>query len=270
MNYARRKEILARARAAYPAPLCHSPWFQPARRRVKTLHPTASAAIDLVFARATLNVVCAMHDASSHLPFGVEGAMAIREAVAFYFGMEPSVIGVRCTQNSTRYARRLAFYLTWKHVGSISEAARLSGCKFDTVKRAATAVRRALEEGDRRYSADVEALSYLLRIRTSGKRRGDPTQAEVREAFDYDPAEGKLRWRSTARGKRAGAIAGRRKTGDRTDGWSIEWGSRKWEANRLVWIYHHGDIPAARRVRAIDGKRWNSALENLELVETFT
>lgn len=269
MNYARRKEILARARAAYPAPLCHSPWFQPARKRVKTLHPTKSAAIDLIFASATLKAVCAMHDASEAPPFGVDGARAIREAVAFYFGMEPAAITGRCTQNNTRYARRLSFYLTWKHVGSISEAARLVGYKFDTVKRAATVVRRALEEGDRRYSADIEALSCLLRIRTSGKRRGDPTQAEVRETFDYSPEDGKLRWRVTARGKRAGAIAGRRKTGDRTDGWSIEWGSRKWEANRLVWIYHHGDIPPTRRVRAIDGKRWNSALENLELVETF-
>jgi len=92
------------------------------------------------------------------------------------------------------------------------------------------------------------------------KRKQYPSQARLRELFDYDP-EGFLVWKSRGKdGDRAGVY--------RLDGDSLNYiyriniKDREYEGGRLVWIWHRGDIPEGMNVHRRD---WSGTcrIENL-------
>jgi hypothetical protein len=48
---------------------------------------------------------------------------------------------------------------------------------------------------------------------------------------------------------------------------TVSVGSKSHLMHRLIWIYHHGDIPNNKELDHIDGNRANNRLENLRLVD---
>jgi hypothetical protein len=82
------------------------------------------------------------------------------------------------------------------------------------------------------------------------------TQAEVRETFDYDP-EGFLIWKHPKRGRKVGSRAGTYCHGYRV----ITWRKRQHQAHRLIYLWHHGELPY--QVDHANGDRSDNRIENL-------
>jgi hypothetical protein len=90
------------------------------------------------------------------------------------------------------------------------------------------------------------------------------TQDLLRELFDY--RDGHLYWRMSRRGGR-GIKAGDRAGSLHCEGYvEIGINQTKYLLHRLVWIWHHGDIPEGFEIDHIDRDRSKSRVENLRLV----
>lgn len=86
-----------------------------------------------------------------------------------------------------------------------------------------------------------------------------PTQERLRELFDYD-SRGVLVRKVSRPGVRVGDIAGCE--GSRGY-WQVMVDGRSYTLHRLIWIWHHGDIPDGRVIDHIDGDKLNNQIENL-------
>lgn len=90
-----------------------------------------------------------------------------------------------------------------------------------------------------------------------------PTQARLRELFDYDSVSGDLLWRQTLSNRALkGSIAG---CVDDKDHICVQVMGRSYRAHRLIWIYHHGHIPDKMQIDHIDRNRSNNRIDNLRL-----
>lgn len=96
-----------------------------------------------------------------------------------------------------------------------------------------------------------------------GKQRELPTQARLRELFDY--RDGVL-YHKVNRGKgRRGAPAGCISCGN---GYTRLYSSvkgRHHPVHRLVWVWHYGNIPANMDINHINGDRTDNRIANLRL-----
>lgn len=86
-----------------------------------------------------------------------------------------------------------------------------------------------------------------------------PTQERLRELFDYRE-DGNLVWRVGRGGVKVGAIAGY----ENNRYWIVRVDGTKYLLHRLIWIWHHGDIPEGKVMDHIDGDRSNNRIENLQ------
>ncbi len=88
------------------------------------------------------------------------------------------------------------------------------------------------------------------------------TQEELKEAFNYDPDTGLLKWKikrgRSARGKEAGHVP--------SDGYRrVMLRGKLYQAHRLIWYLIHGDIPAGMTVDHINGDTLDNRICNLRL-----
>jgi len=100
-----------------------------------------------------------------------------------------------------------------------------------------------------------------------------PTREILREIFDYDHERGCLIWkprpRSHFRSDRAmavcnGTFAGRVAGHQSARGyWVLMLDGKRYGAHRLIWAWHHGDLPAGQVVDHIDGDPSNNKIENI-------
>lgn len=89
-----------------------------------------------------------------------------------------------------------------------------------------------------------------------------PTQAILRELFDYEPLTGNLRWRVNRGTARAGAVAGT----PHVDGYvSICVDRRRYLAHRLIWAWMRGDVPDGAEIDHDNGVRNDNRWDNLFL-----
>jgi hypothetical protein len=95
-----------------------------------------------------------------------------------------------------------------------------------------------------------------------GARRQPLTMDRVRELFDYDPLAGVLIWRvATSSRNPKGSVAGSiGPNGYRSI--MADW--QKYQAHRLVWLWHNGSFPPADIDHA-NGDRSDNRIENLRL-----
>lgn len=84
-------------------------------------------------------------------------------------------------------------------------------------------------------------------------------QERVRELFDYDAGTGELVWRTLTNNRvKVGAVAGT----PRADGYrKISVDGRFYLTHRLVWLWHHGELP--QYLDHIDRDPSNNRIENL-------
>lgn len=94
----------------------------------------------------------------------------------------------------------------------------------------------------------------------SNSKREQLTQARLKELVIYDPETGyllsKRDFTTLKIGQRIGTMHGNSRIA------SID--GRRISVNRLVWLFHHGKLPAGY-VLAIDGDPLNSRIENLKI-----
>lgn len=67
------------------------------------------------------------------------------------------------------------------------------------------------------------------------------TRERLQELFYYNPETGEFIWKATGRGRKGGAIAGRR-TDCRKIVISVD--GQRYPAHRLAWLYHFGAWPS--------------------------
>ena len=84
-------------------------------------------------------------------------------------------------------------------------------------------------------------------------------QKRLRELFDYDHNTGHLIRKIAPRGTRVGSIAGYVES---HGGRSITISRARYQAARLVWMYHHGEFPKAF-IDHKNGDRDDNRIENL-------
>ncbi len=89
-----------------------------------------------------------------------------------------------------------------------------------------------------------------------------PSQAKVRDLFNYN-SDGYLVWRA----HRGRVAAGERAGTPLTTGYmQVRIDGSFYRANRLVWIWHYGDIPDGLVVDHINAVRDDDRIENLALL----
>lgn len=90
-----------------------------------------------------------------------------------------------------------------------------------------------------------------------------PTQNELREMFEY--RDGELYWRNFIKGTRGkNKLAGSKSSSD--EYFYVCINGSKYKSNRLIWIYHYGDIPETLFVDHINRNRCDDRIENLRLL----
>lgn len=91
-----------------------------------------------------------------------------------------------------------------------------------------------------------------------------PSQATLRDLFKY--ANGEMLWRTyPSQGRRKESAGCFSKGRNRTVIWITSCGGL-FPRSRLVWIYHHGSIPAGYVLDHINGDSTNDRIENLRAV----
>lgn len=105
--------------------------------------------------------------------------------------------------------------------------------------------------------------------------REHPDQATVRRIFDYDQNRGCLTWREANKAdyptlaafmrckKRSGEVFG-------TPGKyaKVQVVGNSYLLHRIVWIWHHGDIPLGMLIDHINGETRDNRIENLRIADT--
>lgn len=91
------------------------------------------------------------------------------------------------------------------------------------------------------------------------------TQAEIHRLLSYDPETGVFLWREPGSGRVIGQPAG---TVWANGYRSIHIGGRDIAAQRLAWIYVHGEIPEGQRIKFDDEDQRNLRIGNLRLALT--
>ena len=88
-----------------------------------------------------------------------------------------------------------------------------------------------------------------------------PSQARLKEAFNYDPSSGVLTWRI--------APNGRIKVGDAikfTQVYvNVQLDGQLYKAHRIIWMYAYGEDPGSSLVDHKDQDKTNNRLSNLRL-----
>ena len=100
------------------------------------------------------------------------------------------------------------------------------------------------------------------------------SQVRLRELFDYKAETGLLIWRprplsdfksrqvfSAWKTRYSGKVAGCVQNGYRI----IRFDNVSYRAHRLIWVFHHGEIPDGKEIDHINGSRSDNTLENLRL-----
>jgi len=94
-----------------------------------------------------------------------------------------------------------------------------------------------------------------------------PSQAYLRERFDYDAATGELRWRPTAvryarlKGQLAGSV--------NANGYLVvKSGTTRFLVHRLIWMWVYGEDPGPLEIDHKDRDRLNNRIDNLRLATT--
>lgn len=95
-----------------------------------------------------------------------------------------------------------------------------------------------------------------------------PSQQDLRRMFDYNDEDGALYWRDrpempehmneALKGQRAGHVTSKGR-------WRVEIYNVQYLTNRVIWVWHHGDIPDGMMVDHIDGDTTNNRIGNLRL-----
>jgi hypothetical protein len=89
-----------------------------------------------------------------------------------------------------------------------------------------------------------------------------PSQAQLKELFDYDPETGELRWKIPRGNRSPGSLAG---TLDDKGYVFVRLFKKTYKAHRLIWVYVHGEDPSRLQIDHIDGVKSNNAITNLRL-----
>src|SRR5678809_161305 len=90
-----------------------------------------------------------------------------------------------------------------------------------------------------------------------------PTKDILHEHLYYQ--KGVLYWRINMRRRPAGSVAGHAPKGEK-DYWVVGINKKIYRRSRLVWVYHHGDIPDGLVIDHINRNRQDDRIENLRLV----
>ena len=95
-----------------------------------------------------------------------------------------------------------------------------------------------------------------------------PSQARLRELFDYEHGHGRLTWKIQlgTRGT-VGSVAGYLQS--KTGYWVIRADGRSYQAHRLTWIWHNGDIPKGKLVDHVNGVKTDNRIENLRPADDY-
>lgn len=91
-----------------------------------------------------------------------------------------------------------------------------------------------------------------------------PSQAELKELFDYDPETGKLNWRKPPKRSKSkpGDEAGCLHRGYRLVGLR----QSLYKVHRLIWMWVYGEDPIDKQIDHINGQRNDNRISNLRLV----
>jgi len=114
----------------------------------------------------------------------------------------------------------------------------------------------------------------LANLTHAKERQTELSLAYAKELFDYDPASGKLFWRTRPRGhfrtlrdqrmtntKLAGKEAGSKTTSGYL---ATGTGGNRWYVHRIVWLLHNGELPKGS-IDHIDRDTENNRIENLRV-----
>lgn len=94
------------------------------------------------------------------------------------------------------------------------------------------------------------------------KTKAYPSQEIVKSLFDYH--EGLLFWRERDKFENRDEVAGY--THKESGYVHVTWKGQTWKVHRLIWIWHHGDIPEDLTLDHINRVRNDNRIENLRLV----
>ena len=91
-----------------------------------------------------------------------------------------------------------------------------------------------------------------------------PSKEILHELFDYDSDTGNLiRKVTTSHNAKAGSVAGTNKWNGYRD---INVQNTLYKQHRLVYVWHHGDIPDGYEIDHLDNNRSNNKIENLKAI----
>lgn len=94
-----------------------------------------------------------------------------------------------------------------------------------------------------------------------------PTQAQLKEMFDYNPDTGFLYWKiCSAKNVKIGDRAGHFDS-DKYISVSIQ--NKYYYAHRIAWIICYGEIPEDNTISHFNGNRYDNRLVNLKLKRPF-
>lgn len=89
-----------------------------------------------------------------------------------------------------------------------------------------------------------------------------PTQARLRELFDYDPERGCLLWKvSNTNSVKVGQVAGSLRGSDGY--WVVGVDKAIYPTHRLIWVWHYGSLDQDLFIDHINGDKLDNRVENL-------
>lgn len=103
--------------------------------------------------------------------------------------------------------------------------------------------------------------------------RADITQELLKKLFDYDAAAGRLIWKTSTRGHKAGEVAGSLQVYNGQPRYRqivIGFGVREITTleHRLIWLWHHGYLP--KQIDHINLEKSDNRIENLRPANNST
>lgn len=89
-----------------------------------------------------------------------------------------------------------------------------------------------------------------------------PSQAYLKELFDYSPEDGEFRYKKSRGNKKAGSLAGSKTS----EGYKqLKINSRNYLAHRVAWMYVYNEDPGTSQVDHRDQCKDNNRINNLRL-----